>query len=72
MIDASVVTAVCLTEGGFDLVPVDLQAPILLRSETLAAIQGMQWREEISSDLAEIAVARRVGDLVEVRTPADL
>ncbi len=127
VIDASVVTAVCLTEGGFDLVPDDLQAPILLRSETLAAIQGMQWREEISSDLAEIAVARlleapirfvrrsevlsearrlalslgwaktydaeyvalarlsreplltidarlarRVGDLVEVRTPADL
>ncbi len=127
MIDASVVTAVCLTAGGFDLVPDDLQAPILLRSETLAAIQGMQWREEISSDLAEIAVARlleapirfvrrsevlsearrlalslgwaktydaeyvalarlsheplltidarlarRVGDLVEVRTPADL
>ena len=58
MIDASVVTAVCLTAGGFDLVPDDLQAPILLRSETLAAIQGMQWREEISSDLAEIAVAR--------------
>jgi len=127
VIDASVVTAVCLTAGGFDLVPDDLQAPILLRSETLAAIQGMQWREEISSDLAEIAVARlleapirfvrrsevlsearrlalllgwaktydaeyvalarlsheplltidarlarRVGDLVEVRTPADL
>lgn len=58
VIDASVVTAVCLTAGGFALVPDDLQAPILLRSETLAAIQGMQWREEISSDLAEIAVAR--------------
>ncbi len=127
VIDASAVTAVCLTAGGFDLVPDDLQAPILLRSETLAAIQGMQWRKEISSDLAEIAVARlleapirlvrrsevlsearrlalslgwaktydaeyvalarlsheplltidarlarRVGDLVEIRTPADL
>lgn len=120
-------TAVCLTAGGFDLLSDELQAPILLRSETLAAIQGMQWREEISSDLADIAVARlleapirfvrrsevlsearqlalslgwaktydaeyvalarlsrepfltidtrlarRVGDLVEVRTPADL
>jgi len=58
VVDASAATAVCLTAAGFDLVPDDLQAPILLRSEVLAAIQGMQWREEISPELAEIAVTR--------------
>lgn len=61
-------TAVCLAAGGFTLVPDDLQAPILLRSETLAAIQGMQWREEISSDLAEIAVARLLRGSDSVRS----
>lgn len=58
VIDASAAAAVCLTTAGFDLIREDLQAPILLRSEVLAAIQGMQWREEISSELAEIAVTR--------------
>ena len=58
VIDASATTTICLTAARFDLVRDDLQAPILLRSEVLAAIQGMQWREEISSELAEIAVAR--------------
>jgi len=58
VIDASAATTVCLTAAGFDLARDRLQAPILLRSEVLAAIQGMQWREEISSELAEIAVTR--------------
>ena len=61
VIDASATTAVCLTTAGFELVGDDLQAPILLRSEVLAALQGLQWREEISSELAEIAVARLLG-----------
>lgn len=47
-----------MTADGFALVPHRLQAPILLRSEVLAAIQGMEWRQEISSELAELAVER--------------
>jgi predicted nucleic acid-binding protein len=58
VIDGSAATAVCLSEGGFELVPNHLQAPVLLRSEVLAAIQGMQWRREISENLAELAVDR--------------
>lgn len=50
-----------MTAAGFDLLAEDLQAPILARSEVLAAIQGMQWRREISSELAEIAVKRLLG-----------
>lgn len=59
VIDASAATAVCLAEAGFDLLPAkSLQAPILVRSEVLATVQGLQWRREISQDLAEIAVER--------------
>ena len=58
VIDASAATAVCMTASGFALVPYPLQAPILLRSEVLAAIQGMEWRQEVSSELAELAVER--------------
>jgi indolepyruvate ferredoxin oxidoreductase alpha subunit len=58
VIDASAATTLCLTSDGFDLVSHDLQAPILLRSEALAGIQGMQWREDISAELATAAVGR--------------
>lgn len=58
VVDASAATALCLAADGFELVSQDLRAPILLRSEVLAAIQGMQWREEISAELAQTAVDR--------------
>jgi predicted nucleic acid-binding protein len=58
VIDASAATALCLSEDGFAVVPAHLQAPILLRSEVLAAIQGLEWRDEISTELAELAVGR--------------
>lgn len=59
VIDASAATAACLARAGFDLVRVaSLQSPILMRSEVLASVQGMQWRREISEDLATIAVDR--------------
>ena len=58
MIDGSAATAVCLTQDGFDLLPTDLTAPVLLRSEVLAAIQAMEWRREISKDLAEVGAQR--------------
>lgn len=58
VIDASAATALCLASAGFDLVSQELQAPILLRSEVLAAVQGLQWRKEISAELAATAVQR--------------
>ena len=58
MIDGSAATAACLAREGFDLLPADLSAPILLRSEVLAAIQAMEWRGEISKALAEVGVER--------------
>ena len=58
VVDASAATALCLAEDGFDLVEGALLAPILLRSEALAALQGMHWRQEISGELAERAVER--------------
>lgn len=57
-IDASAATVLCLAEGGFGLVQADLVAPVLLRSEALSALQGMQWRNEITGELAQAAVAR--------------
>ncbi len=58
VVDASAATVLCLSEGGFGLVEADLSAPVLLRSETLSALQGMRWRGEISGDLAEQATER--------------
>lgn len=58
VVDASAATALCLAEGGFDLAGAQLLAPILLRSEALSALQGMQWRREISGELAERASER--------------
>jgi predicted nucleic acid-binding protein len=59
VIDASAAIVACFAEAGFDLLPPSaLQAPILVRSEVLASVQGMEWRREISHDLAEIAVER--------------
>ncbi|MBW3603508.1 MAG: type II toxin-antitoxin system VapC family toxin [Actinobacteria bacterium] len=58
VIDASATTALCLAEDGFDLVSDTLVAPMLLRSEVLSALQGMQWRREIDPRLADIGVDR--------------
>jgi predicted nucleic acid-binding protein len=58
IVDASAATMLCLAEGGFGLVEADLVAPVLLRSETLSALQGMHWRKEISGELAERATER--------------
>lgn len=58
VVDASAATLLCLAEGGFGLVEADLVAPVLLRSETLSALQGMHWRKEISGELAERATER--------------
>jgi predicted nucleic acid-binding protein len=66
VIDASAATAVCLASAGFDLLEEDLQAPIMLRSEVLAAIHGLEWRGEISSELAEIAVSRLIGSPIRL------
>lgn len=58
VVDASAATVLCLAEDGFGLVEEDLSAPVLLRSETLSAVQGMHWRQEISGELAEQATER--------------
>ena len=58
VVDASAATVLCLAEDGFDLVEAELLAPVLVRSETLSALRGMHWREEISAELAEQATER--------------
>lgn len=58
VIDASAATALCMADGGFGLVSDTLVAPVLLRSEVLSALQGMQWRGEISQQLAAIGLDR--------------
>ena len=77
VIDASAAATVCLSEDGFDLISQNLRAPILMRSEVLASIQGLQWRGEISEELATkavdrlldapVALVRRTEILVEAR-----
>ena len=58
VIDASAGVALCLAADGFDLVLGELHAPMLMRSEVLSAVQGMEWRKEISGVLASAAVER--------------
>ena len=66
VVDASAATALCLTADGFDLVADDLIAPVLLRSEVLSAIRGLEWRKDISNDLANLAVERLLDDPVRL------
>ncbi|CAN5850089.1 hypothetical protein BH23ACT10_BH23ACT10_16050 [soil metagenome] len=72
VIDASAATALCLTDDGFDLVPDTLMAPTLLRSEVLSALQGMQWRGDISPRLADVAVDRLLTERVRLVRRTDL
>ncbi len=75
VLDASAATAICLSEAGFDLLPGApgaLHAPFLLRSEVLSAIQGLQWRREISRKLAELAVERLLSSSLQLTGPREL
>ena len=59
VIDASVVTALCMARGGFGLLdPEVLLAPVLVRSEVASALCSLEWRREISRELADAAVER--------------
>lgn len=58
VVDASAATALCLSERGFELAGDELIAPALLRSEVLSALTGLEWRKEITRDLADIATTR--------------
>lgn len=58
VVDASAAILLCLADEGFDLVEEELLAPILLRSEVLSALQGMRWRNEVTTALAERAIER--------------
>lgn len=72
VVDASAATALCVTGDGFDLVTDTLIAPVLMRSEVLSALRGMEWRGEISPQLASTGVGRllsapiRLANRVEV------
>ena len=57
VVDASAATAICLSDAGFALVPDELQAPVLLRSEVLSALQGLRW---------DVAYNARAGDEILV------
>lgn len=63
----------CLSKSGFDeLEGHDLVAPALLWTETASALHELRWRDEISSDLAQLALERLLAAPVAERRPRRL
>lgn len=72
VVDASAVTALCMTRRGFDLVrDYHLLAPMLMPSEVTSALCSLEWREEISRELADVALERLLRAPVELVTDDD-
>lgn len=66
VVDASVAVPACLSAEGFALLPDrDLVAPALLWSETLSALRGLVWRNEIIA--ADANAARKALEQCPVR-----
>lgn len=73
VVDAAVVVTACLAESGFDpLAQEELVAPQLMWSEVSSVLHELKWRNEISSDLATIAVERLAATVVSPRRPKGL
>jgi predicted nucleic acid-binding protein len=73
VIDASAAVDLCLSPNGFAaLSGEDLLAPPLILSESLSALHEMQWRDEISDDMATLGLARRREMPIRIEQPADL
>jgi predicted nucleic acid-binding protein len=73
VIDASVAVRACLAESGFaELEPHELVAPPLLWTEAASSLHELRWRNEISQELADLALTRLLDAPVAERRPRRL
>ncbi len=73
IIDASAAIQCCLSMDGFDgLAGHDLTAPPLLWSESSSVVHELFWRDEISGDLAGIAMGRLRSAPIRRKSPRRL
>jgi predicted nucleic acid-binding protein len=73
VVDASVVVTACLAEAGLEAIArEDLVAPHLLWSEASSVLHELRWRNEISEELATIALDRLSGAQISARRPKGL
>jgi predicted nucleic acid-binding protein len=73
VIDAAVVITACLSEGGFKpMARQDLVAPHLMWSEATSVLHELRWRNEISGDLAAVAMERLATARIGTRRPKGL
>jgi predicted nucleic acid-binding protein len=73
VVDAAVVITACLSEAGLDTIEgEDLVAPHLMWSEASSVLHELQWRKEISKELAATALDRLTSARVSPRRPKEL
>ncbi|MDP8958923.1 MAG: type II toxin-antitoxin system VapC family toxin [Actinomycetota bacterium] len=73
VLDASVALSAAMSDVGFQpLGHHDLHAPALLWSEVSSVLSELQWRGEVSKDLAEVARERFLIAPITRRASADL
>jgi predicted nucleic acid-binding protein len=73
VIDASVAVRACLAESGFaELEQQELFAPPLLWTEAASSLHELRWRNEITEELASLALTRLLDAPVAERRPRRL
>ncbi|SRR6266849_3341932 len=73
VVDAAVVTTICLSEIGLKaLGREELVAPHLMWSEASSVMHELRWRKEISGELAAIALNRLAAADISPRRPKGL
>ena len=73
VVDAAVVLTGCLSRAGLDpLAKEELVAPYLMWSEATSVLHELRWRQEISAELAEIALQRLSEADISPRRPKGL
>jgi len=72
VVDASVATRLCVAGEGFDLITDALIAPVLMRSEVLSALRGLEWRGEISQQLASTGVDRLLSAPIQLASRTEV
>jgi|SRR5215218_7734992 len=73
VIDASVAVRACLAESGFtELKQHELVAPPLLWTEAASSLHELRWRDEISSEIAGLALTRLLDAPIAERRPRRL
>lgn len=73
VLDASVALSAALSEVGFEPLGAHaLEAPALLWSEVSSVLSELEWRGEVSGDLASLAWERFLAASITRRASADL